>query len=49
MSNTLAVDDTENKKSRELIDYIESIGEGAGYITNEFVKSRKDYVKKYRR
>ena len=33
MSNTLAVDDTLDEGSRELIDYIESIGGRAFYIT----------------
>ena len=49
IDGTLAVDDTLYKGSRELIDYIESIGGRAFYITNNSVKSRKDYVEKFRR
>ena len=49
IDGTLAVDDTLYEGSRELIDYIESIGGRAFYITNNSVKSRKDYVEKFRR
>lgn len=49
IDGTLAVDDTLYEGSKELIDYIESIGGRAFYITNNSVKSRKDYVEKFRR
>lgn len=49
IDGTLAVDDTLYEGSRELIDYIEEIGGRAFYITNNSVKSRKDYVEKFRR
>lgn len=49
IDGTLAVDDTLYEGSRELITYIETIGGRAFYITNNSVKSRKDYVDKFRR
>lgn len=49
IDGTLAVDDTLYEGSRELIDYIRFIGGRAFYITNNSVKSRKDYVEKFRR
>lgn len=49
IDGTLAVDDTLYEGSKELIDYIESIGGRAFYITNNSVKSRKDYVEKFKR
>lgn len=47
IDGTLAVDDTLFEGSRELIRYIESIGGRAFYITNNSVKSRKDYIQKF--
>ncbi|MGN1267211.1 MAG: haloacid dehalogenase, partial [Dorea sp.] len=47
IDGTLAVDETLYDGSRELIEYIESIGGRAFYITNNSVKSRKDYVEKF--
>lgn len=49
IDGTLAVDDTLYEGSRELIDYIGAIGGRAFYITNNSVKSRKDYVEKFSR
>ena len=49
IDGTLAVDDTLYQGSRELISYIEAIGGRAFYITNNSVKSRKDYVEKFRK
>lgn len=49
IDGTLAVDDTLFEGSRELIEYIESIGGRAFYITNNSVNSRKDYGKKFAR
>lgn len=49
IDGTLAVDDTLYEGSKELIDYIEAIGGRAFYITNNSVKSRKDYVEKFSR
>lgn len=49
IDGTLAVDDTLYDGSRELIDYIDAIGGRAFYITNNSVKSRKDYVAKFAR
>lgn len=49
IDGTLAVDDTLYEGSRELIDYIGTIGGRVFYITNNSVKSRKDYVEKFRR
>lgn len=47
IDGTLAVDDTLYDGSRELIDYIGTIGGRAFYITNNSVKGRKDYVAKF--
>ena len=49
IDGTLAIDDTIYDGSRELLDYIESIGGRAFYITNNSVKSRKDYIEKFRK
>lgn len=49
IDGTLAVDDTLFAGSKELIAYIEAIGGRAFYITNNSVKSRKDYVEKFAR
>lgn len=49
IDGTLAVDDTLFDGSKALIDYIEAIGGRAFYITNNSVKSRKDYRKKFAR
>ena len=48
IDGTLAIDDTIYDGSRELLDYIESIGGRAFYITNNSVKSRKDILKNLR-
>ena len=47
IDGTLAIDTTLYDGSRELLDYIEQIGGMAFYITNNSMKSRKDYVKKF--
>ena len=49
IDGTLAIDDTIYDGSRELLDYIESIGGRAFYITNNSVKSRKDYIEKFKK
>ncbi len=49
IDGTLAVDDMLYPGSRELIAYIEAAGGRAFYITNNSVKSRKDYVAKFAR
>ena len=49
IDGTLAVDDTLYDGSKELIDLIEAIGGRAFYITNNSVKSRKDYREKFRK
>lgn len=49
IDGTLAVDETLYDGSLELIDYIEKIGGRAFYITNNSVKSRKDYMEKFAR
>ncbi len=49
IDGTLAVDDTLYDGSKELIDHIEAIGGRAFYITNNSVKSRKDYREKFRK
>lgn len=49
IDGTLSVDDTIYDGSRELIAYIDSIGGRSFYITNNSVKSRTDYVKKFER
>lgn len=49
IDGTLAIDDTIYDGSRELLAYIESIGGRAFYITNNSVKSRKDYIEKFKK
>ena len=49
IDGTLAVDETLYEGSYELIQYIETIGGRAFYITNNSVKSRKDYMEKFAR
>ena len=49
IDGTLAVDDTLFDGSRELIEYINAVGGKSFYITNNSMKSRKDYVKKFAR
>ena len=49
IDGTLAVDDTLYEGSYDLIKYIESINGRAFYITNNSVKSRKDYMEKFAR
>lgn len=49
IDGTLAVDDSLYEGSYELIKYIESINGRAFYITNNSVKSRKDYMEKFAR
>ena len=49
IDGTLAVDDTLFDGSRELIEYISAVGGKSFYITNNSMKSRKDYVKKFAR
>lgn len=48
IDGTLAIDTTLYDGSRELLSYIERIGGKAFYITNNSMKSRKDYVVKFR-
>lgn len=48
IDGTIAVGDTLYEGSAELIQYIESIGGKAYYITNNSTKSGGDYVKKFR-
>lgn len=47
IDGTLAIDETLYDGSKELIDYIEAIGGRSFYITNNSVKSRKDYIEKF--
>lgn len=47
IDGTLAIDDTIYDGSKALIDYIDSIGGRSFYITNNSVKSRKDYMEKF--
>lgn len=47
IDGTLAVDDTLYEGSYDLIKYIEKIDGRAFYITNNSVKSRKDYMEKF--
>ena len=47
IDGTLAVDNTLFAGSRELIRKIDSLGGRCFYITNNSIKSRKDYVKKF--
>ena len=49
IDGTLAVDDMLYDGSYELIKYIEEIGGRAFYITNNSMKSRKDYMEKFAR
>ena len=49
IDGTLAVDDTLYEGSYDLIKYIEKINGRAFYITNNSVKSRKDYMEKFAR
>ncbi len=49
IDGTLAVDETLYPGSRDLLSYIESIGGRSFYITNNSIKSRKDYVEKFSR
>ena len=48
IDGTIAVGNTLYEGSRELIDYIDSIGGKAYYITNNSTKSNADYVDKFR-
>lgn len=48
IDGTIAVGDTLFEGSRELLDYIHSIGGKAYYITNNSTKSNMDYVTKFR-
>ena len=47
IDGTLAVDETVYKGTKEILNYIDSIGGQAFYITNNSTKSRHDYVKKF--
>ena len=47
IDGTIAVDSTLYDGSKELIDYIDSIGGKAIYITNNSTKSRADYIEKF--
>lgn len=49
IDGTLAVGDTLYEGSRAMLDYIESIGGKAYYITNNSTKSGSDYVEKFRK
>lgn len=49
IDGTLAVDETLYDGSYDLINYIEKINGRAFYITNNSVKSRKDYMEKFAR
>ncbi len=49
IDGTLAVDDTLFADTRILLDYIDAIGGRSFYITNNSIKSRKDYVDKFAR
>ena len=49
IDGTLAVDETLYDGTKELLDYIEEIGGKSFYITNNSVKSRKDYIEKFAR
>lgn len=48
IDGTIAVGDTLYEGTRPLLDYIQSIGGKACYITNNSTKSNADYVKKFR-
>ncbi len=47
IDGTIAIGDTFYDGSRELLDYIDSVGGKAYYITNNSTKSNADYVKKF--
>lgn len=47
IDGTIAIGDTLYDGSRELLEYIESVGGKAYYITNNSTKSNEDYVKKF--
>lgn len=49
IDGTLAIDETLYEGSYDLIKYIEKINGRAFYITNNSVKSRKDYMEKFAR
>ena len=49
IDGTIAVGNTLYEGSRELLEYIESIGGKAYYITNNSTKSNQDYVDKFAR
>ncbi len=49
IDGTLAVDDTLFDGTRALLDHIDHIGGRSFYITNNSIKSRKDYVEKFAR
>ncbi len=48
IDGTIAVGDTLYEGTRPMLDYIQSIGGKAYYITNNSTKSNADYVKKFR-
>lgn len=48
IDGTIAVGDTLYDGSKELLDYIDSIGGKAYYITNNSTKSGQDYVEKFK-
>lgn len=48
IDGTIAVGDTLYEGTRPLLDYIQSIGGKAYYITNNSTRSNADYVKKFR-
>lgn len=47
IDGTIAIGETLYDGSKELLDYIESVGGKAYYITNNSTKSNEDYVKKF--
>ena len=49
IDGTIAVDNTIYDGTFELIEYINSIGGKAVYITNNSTKSRKDYIEKFKK
>ncbi len=49
IDGTLAVDETLYPGSRKLLDHIDRIGGKSFFITNNSIKSRKDYVAKFAR
>ncbi len=48
IDGTIAVGDTLYPGTRDLLDYIRSVGGAAYYITNNSTRSNGDYVKKFR-